>query len=97
MEIQPFTKEAIVRIFNPNNGEEYQDVEINVPRPNFEEDTTERSQNFGEEEIVTFDNDGDAIDIEVSAYNTITGGGIIATCNDKEVDYEIINTVEEGE
>ena len=41
MEIQPFTKEAIVRIFNPNNGEEYQDVEINVPRPNFEEEFLE--------------------------------------------------------
>ena len=92
MEITPFTTRATVKVFNPNNENEFRYVQINVPAPNFDGDTIDQSRVEGEDVEAIFSN---GVVAAVSVYNTISGGDVFATSNGRSARIEIVYTKED--
>ena len=91
MDITPFTKSIKVRITNPNDETDSIEEIVHVPSPNFMEDTTDRSTVWDDDQY--FESDEGA-EIIISVYNSITGGEVFATWDDKDAQVEVIEDIE---
>lgn len=90
-DILPFTKKVKIRIYNPFDDNDYQDIEMSVPKPNFMEDTIDRSTEWSDDEILVFQNGEKKIEVNVSIYNSIGGGDVVVSCNEcDDIGYEIL-------
>lgn len=91
-DILPFTKKAKVRIYNPFDEDDYKDIDMNVPKPNFMEDTIDRSTEWGDDKILEFENGDKRIEVNVSVYNSIGGGDVVVSCDEcDDVRYVILS------
>lgn len=89
--ITPFTKAVRIKITNPNNKNDFIEEIVDVPCPDFMEDTTDKSMVWDDGQYFE-SNDG--AEILVSVYNSITGGDVFATWNDEDAEVEVLEDID---